>query len=288
MIKWCFQLEIKMEYFIEMKTIVTFLLLMTMSIFFTNCSSDDEIPRTVNVNSKDKDLPPGPAPNSTALELPGYPGIIKKYQNGELNYWAQYYYRPDGQLLKINYSYPDSGSEIYTDTFYYNSAGVLLKIDGHDVYDFYWEDDRIVEIIRYNGMWNGRSKIQYEYDTEGQITQKTEVNLDFQEKEKIIYSYFDDGNLKMIEQYGDYNGSKVYTLYFVTKFEGYTADRNFFLELEIIPRQTAQNFYPTAMEFKHLTESGYDSYETYDYKHDSRGRVIEKTFGNNKIVYQYY
>ncbi|QYA26130.1 hypothetical protein G3I01_11590 [Gramella sp. MT6] len=272
-----------------MKTIITYILLMTVPVIFTNCSSDDDVPQTINANSEDiDDLPLEPSPANTAFELPGYPGIIKKYENGKLNYWAQYYYRPDGNLLKINYSHPESSPEVFTDSFYYNSAGKLLKIDGHDVYDFYWEGDRIVEVGRYNGMWSGRSKIQFEYNARGQIIEKKETNIDFLDKEKLVYYYFDDGNLKMIEQYGDYNVTGIYTLYFVTKFEGYTNDKNLFWELEIIPRQVAQNYFPTAMNFKHLTETGYDKQEIYNYQYDSQGRVIEKTFGKNRIIYLYY
>lgn len=261
-----------------MKTIITHFLFLTVSLIFISCSSDNEIldPETVNT------------PDIDALELPGFPKSIKKFQNGNLHYWAQYYYSPDGNLLKVNYTYPESGPEIFANTYHYNTEGKLMKLEGHDVYNFHWNKNRIFEADKYNGMWSGRSKIFYEYNPEGQLIQKTENNLDFSYSEKIIYSYFEDGNLKTIEQYGDYNESGVFKLYSVTNFDGYNEDENLFLEFEIIPGQIVQHQFPSSMNYKHLTESGYDYNETYNYKYDTKGRVIEKIFGSNKIVYQYY
>lgn len=261
---------------------------MTVSLIFTNCSGDDEIPETLGSNSENRNLPQPTSADNTALEIPGFASRMEKYQYEDLQYWAQYYYRTDGNLHKVNYSYPEYSSEIFTDTYLYNSEGKLIKLDGHNVYDFYWENDLIVEADKYNSMWNGRSKIFYEYNPQGQIIQKTENNLDFFYSEKFRYSYFENGDLKMIEHFGDYYESGVFDLYFVTKFEGYNEDINLFLELEIIPGQIVQQHYPTSMDFKHLTESGYDSHETYQYQYDNYGRVIGKINGNNRTVYQYY
>ncbi len=273
-----------------MKTIQSQLLFLTVSLIFISCSSDNEILdlETVIKIPQDNDIPMESSPEIGAVEIQGAPKSLKKYQNGNLYYWAQYYYRFDGNLIKVNYSHPEAGPEIYTDTYQYNTEGKLTKLIGHDVYNFYWEKDRIIEADKYNGMWNGRSKISYTYNPEGQLIQKTENNLDFSYHEKTIYSYFKDGNLKTIEQFGDYNQSGVFELYFITNFEGYTGDENLFLELEIIPGQIVQHLFPSFMNFKHLTESGYDISETYNYKYDTEGRVIEKIFGSSKVVYQYY
>lgn len=273
-----------------MKTIVKHFLFLTVSLIFINCSIDNEIiePDALTPNSEDSDIPMELLSDNGALEIPGFPMNIKKYQNGDLYYWAHYSYRPDGNLLKVSYSHKGSSSEIFTNTYHYDTQGKLIKLDGHDVYNFYWDDERIVEADRYNGMWSGRSKIFYGYNTKGQLIQKLENNLDFLYSEKIIYTYFEDGNLKTIEQYADDSESGVIKLYSVTTFEGYNADRNLFLELEIIPGQSVQHQFPTAMDFKHHTDSSYNISETYEYKYDSEGRVIEKIFGNNKVVYQYY
>lgn len=79
-----------------MKTIITHFLFLTVSLIFLSCSSDNEIldPEIVNTNSQERNLPMEPLPVG-ALELPGFPKSIKKYQNGSLYYRAQYYYRLD-------------------------------------------------------------------------------------------------------------------------------------------------------------------------------------------------
>lgn len=267
-----------------MKTIHLHIFFLTVSLFFLSCSSDNEIfdSKIVNEDSQEKDQPNG------AVVIPGLPQSIKKYQDGNLYYRAQYYYRPDGKLLKVNYSHPEASSEIFTDTYHYNTEGKLISMEGHDDYNFYWDKNRIVEADKYNAMWYGRSKIYYEYNPKGQLIQRTENYLDFLFQEKTIYTYFENGNLKTIEQFGDYNDSGQFTLYSVTNFEGYIEDKNLFLELEIIPGQIVQHQFPSSMNYKHLTETGYEREETYTYKYDADGRVIEKIFGSNKVVYQYY
>lgn len=263
---------------------------MTVFLLLISCSSDSEtpLPKTVYDKLQDENLPMEPAPDSDAVELPGFPKSIKNYRNGRLYYWAMYYYRSDGNLLNVHYSHPQTSYEIFTDTYHYDNEGKMIKLDGHDVYTFYWNDQRIVEADKYNGMWIGRSKIFYEYNNEGQITKKTENNIDFFDKDKSVYSYSEDGNLKSIEQFGDYSQSGVFEKYFVTHFDGYNGDKNLFLEIAIIPGQLLQHQFPSSKVVEDFTKSGYDINETYDYKRDSEGRVVEKNYGSNKVVYQYY
>lgn len=273
-----------------MKTIQTQYFLLTVFLILISCSHDSEVldEETSIKIPQEKAIPPESSPLVGAIGTPGFPKSLKKYQNGNLYYWAQYNYRTDGNIGAVQYSHPESGPEIFTDTYYYNTEGKLLRLEGHDVYNFHWDKNRIVEADKYNAMWHGRSKIFYTYNPEGQIIQRTENNLDFGFKEKIIYSYFEDGHLKTIEQYGDYNESGIWTLYFVTNFEGYEEDKNLFLELEIIPGQIAQHQFPSSMSYKHLTAPDYDLYEAYQYKYDTDGRVSEKVSGSNKVVYQYH
>ena len=273
-----------------MKKTITPCILLTVSFLLISCSSDNEIPNPENLYNRlqDENLPMVPAPDSGAVELPGFPESIKSYRNGRLYYWAKYYYRSDGNLMNVHYSHPQSSYEIFTDTYYYNNEGKMIKLEGQDVYTFYWNDQRIVEADKYNGMWSGRSKIFYDYNTEGQIIQKTENNIDFSDREKTLYSYSEGGNLKSIEQFGDYSQSGVFEKYLVTVFDGYKGDKNLFLEILIIPGHLLQNQFPSSKDVKDFTESGYDTYETYTYIYDSEGRVIEKISGSNKVVYQYY
>lgn len=271
-----------------MKTNLT-LLFIAVSFVFVSCSGDDEgfVPGIGNLQDKNISIDE-PLTNFGAVEIPGFPKSIQIYHNNILQYMAQYYSDAKGNLIRVNYSYPVSSSEIFTDSYHYNSQGMLTKLDGHDVYDFHWKNGRIVEADKYNGMWYGKSRIVYEYNAAGLLTQTTEDNLDFLFSMKTTYTYFADGNLKMIEESGDFDNSGTYTLYYVTRFPGYKEAENLFPELIIIPGQIAQHHFPASMEFQHLTETGYDRIETYDYKYDSEGRVIEKSFDNDRVVYQYY
>ncbi len=257
---------------------------------FINCSGDDEItgPGSVYTNPQDNYMPTEPQADNSALEMPGFPKIIKKYQDGNLYYWAQYFYSPDGNLLKVNYSHPNSGSERFTDTYRYNTDGKLIGLDGHDVYSFYWDKEQIVKADKYNSVWYGRIKIFYNYNLEGQLIQKIENYIDFSFSDKTTYSYLEDGNLNTIEYYSQDEDSGVFQLYSVTNFDGYSNHSNMFLELEIIPGQIVQHYFPASMNVIHINESGNETYEIYDYKYDSDGRVIEKISGSNIVVYQYY
>ncbi|TVZ59725.1 hypothetical protein NA63_2261 [Flavobacteriaceae bacterium MAR_2010_105] len=280
-----------------MKTTRTFLTVLTACLILMNCSSDNDEsisqPENENppeiINPLDIDIPMEPLATIGAVEIAGLPKMLKKISDGNLIFWAQYYYRPDGQLLKMKYRYinPES-TTIYADTYHYDSDGRLIKLDGHDSYDFYWDQGRIVKAHRYNGMWYGNSDIFYEYNNEGLPIEKLEINTDFNFKEKLHYTYFENGDLKSIVQYGDYDGSGVFINYMETNYTRYNGDINLFPELQIIPGKNGQKHFPSTMELIYTVATGYDLHETYTYKHDTFGRVIQKQSGSNKILYEYY
>lgn len=276
-----------------MKTISIYVLVLFVALMLSNCSTDTEIIEPVIENPKPQDdnnlaIPMESLANIGAVAIAGFPKEIKKFSNGSLYYWAQYYFRPDEKLLKVRYGYPSFESTIYADTYHYDNNGQLIKLIGHDDYDFYWNLGRIVEAHRYNGMWHGHSKIFYEYNTEGQTIQKLEINTDFNFQDKVHYSYYEDGNLKSIEEYSDYNQNGEFIRYKMTTFESYNNAVNLFPEVQIIPGQALQQYFPLAMEFKHFTAAGYGNYETYQYTFNAHGRVVEKRFGTNTTLYEYY
>lgn len=273
-----------------MKTNTIFLLILTVSLILTSCTSDNESiqPEMESLNPQDILIPMESLAKIGAVEIAGLPKMLKKFENGILTYWAQYYYRPDGNILKVNYGYSSSSSDMFSDNYLYNNEGKLIKLDGHDIYNFYWNEGRIVEANRYNGMWYGQSEIFYEYNSIGQIIQKLEINIDFNFQEKKHYTYSEGGNLKSIDEHGDYDGSGVFIPYKITNYGGYGEDVNLFPEVQIIPGISTQNNFPYSMEFKHLTTSGYDVYEIYSYEYVSDGKVTKKTYGNNMVIYDYY
>ena len=274
-----------------MKTIINYLVCLAGSLIFMNCSGDDGVSGTVipNPNSEDIDLPVQETPvNENAIEIKGFPRFIKKYQYGSLEYWAQYYYNTDGNVIQVIYGYSENDGGTHSDTYEYNDEGKLINLHGYDVYHFYWDNERIVAADKYNSMWFGHSRILYEYNTEGHLIQKTENYLDFQFSDRTTYSYFEDGNLKTIEQsYKDVDTDD-FEAAFVTTINGYTEDQNLFPELTIIPGQRVQFQFPTSIDFKHVLSSDSDRLENYRYEYDAEGRVIEKISGYSKVIYQYY
>jgi len=212
--------------------------------------------------------------------------MIKKYENGNISYWAYYYYRPDGNLLKINYSHSYPSAEVFSLNYQYDIEGKIVKMVGWDVFDFYWDNGRIIKVEAYND-WYGRYDILYDYNDQGQVIQKLVVYYGTTpiSSQKLNYTYFNDGNIKSIEDYGDYNGSGIFELYFETNFTDYIEPRNLFLNLEIVPGQIEHNQFPKSKEFRYGNE--YTNI-IYNYKFDALGRVIEQRYGNNKVVYEYY
>lgn len=278
-----------------MKTIKTFWLSLTIFLLLINCSSNHESinPEAEDLNSQDMNdtnIPMKSLVDLGAVAKAGYPKTIKKFENGILSYWAQYYFRPDGNILKVNYGYSSTTSEIFTYNYQYDAKGKIKKMIGWDVFDYYWENDKIIKVEGYNAAWYGRYAFFYNYNNQGQIIQKLEVYYNTTPifRQKLAYTYLNDGNLSSIELYVDSNGSDTFELYTKTNFSEYIDTRNLFLELEIIPGQIELLQFPGTKEFKHFKSSGYDIFEIYNYKYNTEGRVIEKLYGKNKIVYDYY
>ena len=274
-----------------MKTLTTLFISLLLVPVLTSCSSDNESFQPVTENpipQEDIQIPMESLTQIGAIAKEGYPKMIKKFENGILSYWAQYYYKPDGNLLKVNYSYPSSTSEIFSNVYQYNDEGKIVKMVGWDVFDYYWENGRIIKVEAYNGAWYGRYDIFYNYNDLGQINQKLEVYYGTTptSSQKFNYTYFNDGNLKSIEGYWDGNGSGIYQSYSETYFTGYIETRNLFLDLEIIPGQSELNQFPNSREFRFGNESF--TRINYIYKFDTLGRVIEQRNGNNRLVYEYY
>ena len=175
------------------------------------------------VNNPPADNPPiTHSPPEGAVEIPGFPKSIDKYNDGSHEFSTQYYYRSDGKLIQISHRYPHYSSGIYTNTFSYDSVGKLIKIEGIDVYDFLWEGERIVRADKNNLAWFGRSEIFYEYNASGQIIQTTENFLETTPPStaKNLYHYYEDGNPRSVESYFRENvEGKDFELYYTTTFE---------------------------------------------------------------------
>ncbi|TRZ42389.1 hypothetical protein D3A96_12065 [Robertkochia marina] len=221
-------------------------------------------------------------------ELKGYPKHLKQYQNGILEFEAIYYFRADGQIAKIKYGYPNASSGTFTDEFHYDAAGRLVKLEGWDVYNFYWTNGQITKASLYNAAWYGTINIYYEYNDKGQITARTDDYVDASFMSKYTYSYYEDGNLKTIEEHGKINNSGEMMKLTSKSFEGYTEYQNSFLEFVIIPGKIVQEHFPLKMEHKNFQSPSTDYSENYQYTYDTEGKVIAKETTGQKVVYEYY
>ena len=277
-----------------MKTIKKFYLILTVSLFLTNCSHDSIDSETQNTDFpqeivlQDVDIPMEPLADIGAVALTGFPKTIKKFENGILKYWAQYYYRPDGNLIKVNYGYdyPKSESDELTNAYQYDSEGKMVKYFGNNnEYNFYWDNGRIIWADVYNLLWPVENNIFYEYNDQGQIIQKKEnhdvTDTGYSHSTFTKYSYYENGNLKLIEYYSWNRELGAYGWTGITTFDGYNKDENLFFEEEIIPGQHVQHQFPTS-------KTKGDYMETYYYEYDTNGKVMAKAYANNKVTYDYY
>ncbi|MUP46092.1 hypothetical protein E0K83_10090 [Gramella sp. BOM4] len=274
----------------------TSLFLITVCSLMINCSSDDEllaVPTAETPTGGEKPqtedpliIPFEPTAPTTAQEIPGYPKSIRKYHNGGLIYWAYYYFRSDGKLLQITYGYEDPPNEIFTNIYHYDSEGKLIKLEGHDVYDYHWENDRIVMVEAYNAMWFGHSRTTFQYDDKGQIIEVETLYLDFEAGYQVAYSYYDSGNLETIKHYGK-NDKDEYQISSRTSFAEYIDGENLFLDIEIIPGVLFSQQLPTLIDYQYYPFSEYNFIENYKYRFNN-GKLTERTSQNTKVVYEYY
>ncbi|RIA09704.1 hypothetical protein OE09_1550 [Flavobacteriaceae bacterium MAR_2010_72] len=278
-----------------MKTLPLLLVLM-LSIILINCSSDDENLQPVvieNPNPQDNtlidyDIPMESLTDIGAIAITGYPKILKRFENGILNYWAHYYFRPDGNMLKVNFGFSNSISEISDYIYQYDDEGKMVKFIGDGSLNQYWDNGRIIKAEYYNH-WYGSFDIIYDYNDKEQLTQKSVKYTSYNPiyVEKSNYSYYDDGNLESIVYEEGYDGSGIIDYSYKFNFVNYIESRNLFLDLQIIPGQRELQQFPSSKGFRDTTYPNYN-YITYNYKYDGNGRVIERTYGDTKIVYEYY
>ena len=279
-----------------MKTLIKYGLYLVMGIAISNCSGDDDFIKSrfslypeVGNDSTDVYDDPGEVEDfdDDVVGIQGYAKGFEISQDGNPVYREQYYYDPVGKLLKVKYLHP--GSSVDSD-FYYDGEGKLIN-QGNDSwnYKFYWENGRIIKADVNNPAWYGRGRVDYTYDDQGLLTtSKTQFeNSDWYWSTN--YTYFEDGNIKAIEEYSSDVEKEELILYQATSFNGYTEAKNPFYEVTIIPGQIVQKNFPFSKKTIYPESPDYETYhESYEYEYDTDGRVTAKIFGNTKVVYLYY
>ena len=281
-----------------MKAKIIFTLILAVSIILANCSSDDDFsppvepvdPEVGNGSPQNQDMAPGELANfdDDVIGIPGYPKGIEVLSGGIPAYRIQYFYNPDGKLLKFRTL--NTGNSFETD-YYYDNDGKLISLgDGYMKQNFYWENGRISYAFIDNPEWYGqRKRIDYTYDDQGLLTTSKTQFEDSDWHWSTNYTYFEDGNIKSIEKYSFDSERQELILTSSTSFNGYIEAKNLFHEVTIIPGQSVQQNFPTGKKIVHSESSEIDTYEeSYVYKYDTHGRVTAKIFGGTKVVYLYY
>ena len=265
-----------------MKSSITFTLLCITALILTNCSDDNEI-----IVSEDQQEDTTNASDNHTDIFAGLPKSIEEYWDGSLINRETYYYTSEGNLHSVKYLFGYYETE---DKYYYDGNGNLIKfeqVEGSE-YTFNWENGRITEADVSSRGSNGKSKIYYTYNSQGLLTASILYLFNQNEPaEKTVYTYFEDGNLRSMEQYISIEGSAYFELFCAITFDGYTQDPNLFFEFTIIPGKSVQHHFPTATKIKYPNDPDLDRYESYKYQYDSEGRVAARIAGNTKVVYVY-
>lgn len=298
-----------------MKTNHTFILVFTGILLLMSCSSDNEFTEPVasEEDQQEGSIPSDSLTNNDTPEIPdeeattdpgadacevvdnkGIPMTLTRYRNDSLVYKAQYYYGHNGQIDRISF-YEYSESEIYEGSVKYIYEGEkLIKVENSGylngwVSTFYWRGGRIVKAEMKGGFYGAELVQQYKYDTAGRIIQKISLEQDSDNKTYIKYNYIytGEGDLGSIDEYWKFSNSAEYKLIREIKYGGFCGNKNSFLEFQIIPWLSAQQRFPAYMEINQLSNNP-DTYETYQYIYDDEGRVTEKIWANEKVIYQYY
>ena len=101
-----------------------------------SCSENDEPGTFQNVT---QDAVVNENVTQDAVVIDGFPKTIKKFENDKFVYWAHYYFRQDGNILKVDYGHPSSSQETFSYHYYYDTEGKIVKMAGWDDFDFFYE-----------------------------------------------------------------------------------------------------------------------------------------------------
>ena len=150
-----------------------------------------------------------------------------------------------GRISKIHIENASPGKSTRTETYYYNAAGQLKKINLYPGIDelFTWQDGRIIksEKIKHGVV---ESYIDYAYDDHGNVSGTVSYYLHddgkFSMGAQFSYLYFIDGNLyKAFSFTASENGQEPILLETRT-YDGYIDSPNPFPMVEILPTVQSQ------------------------------------------------
>lgn len=200
-----------------------------------------------------------------------------------------YEYNEAGQISKVHITQATPIPRMHTETYFYNSAGELIKINqypGQDVI-YTWQHGKIVkaEEVREGIV---REYSLYGYDNFGNVNNVAEFHRQadgsFVNSFIYVYLYYLDGNLYKHLTYIPQQGDAEPVLLTSRSYESYLEKENPF-PVEILPGKNAQTKLPSSYRFE---GQGSNLFYTFTYEFDDDGKITRRyTSGSGQEVVNY-
>jgi hypothetical protein len=212
-----------------------------------------------------------------------------------------------GWSLKKTYQYDELGRVLYvhnekstpatssnTETYFYNAAGKIQKINTHPGIDvlFTWASDKITksETVDHGVL---KQYTEFDYDEQGNISGAANYFRQPDGQLKLaflnLYLYFLDGNLHKSMTYIPGNGPEEYALISTKTYDGYLAKANPFPMVEILPTTRTQTKLPSSYL---VEENGITLRYNFTYEYRADGLVTKRIARSGILTetahYQYY
>lgn len=210
---------------------------------------------------------------------------------GPLGFRKTYSYNELGLISEVLI---ESGMSVRRDTYFYDDAGRISRINAYPEVDrmFIWEGDRI---IKSENIESGvlKSYTEYDYDARGNVSGTAnwfrQPNGEYVQSFVIVYLYFDDNNLYKSLYYVPVTDSDEMMLLSTRTYDNYINAENPFPMVDILPTVKTQHKLPgTYREEGNGVDLRYEL--EYDFLPD--GRVTRRHASNGTQVetveYHYY
>jgi hypothetical protein len=199
-----------------------------------------------------------------------------------------------GRIEKVHIESATPAKSVRTETYFYNDAGQLEKINEYPNIDkvFTWENNRIIKSEKINhGVL--KSYTDYEYNDHGQVSATATYYLQDDGQFKIGtllgYLYFTDGNLYKALTYHPVEGDGEPILLSTRTWENYIDAENPFPMVDILPTERTQTKLPSTYR---VEENGHDILYNLSYEFRSDGlvgkRVATGPQASEIALYHYY
>jgi hypothetical protein len=199
-----------------------------------------------------------------------------------------------GRIDKVHIESATPAKSTHTESYFYNGAGLLEKINKYPNIDeiFTWQNDRI---IKSESVDHGvvKSYTVYDYDDYGNVSGTATFYLQpgGEYKAGILfgYLYFTDGNLYKALSYAPAEGNDEPTLLSTSTYDGYIDAANPFPMVDILPTVKTQTKLPTTYRVEGNEK---DLLYNLSYEFRSDGRVGKRTATGaqttESAIYHYY